>query len=130
MAGICIYAIWKGGLPERIVSVAMAGGSLATRLLEDRVHWLDPQWGILSVDAVFFLIVLGLALRTDRSWMLFATAFALLQLVTHLAMFADNGVHGWAYLTALIIWSYLILFSLGIGTLLHTLDRRFNLHYP
>ncbi len=130
MGAICIYAMWKGGLPERVVSLAMATGSLLTRFVEDRVHWLDTQWGILAIDGGFFVIVIALVLTTDRTWLLFAAAFALLQLVTHLGMSVDNGLHGWAYLTGLIIWSYLILFALAVGTWLHTLDRRYNLTYP
>ena len=48
-----------------------------------------------------------------------AAAFQLLAVVTHMAIMADKGVRAWAYITALILWSYLVLISLAAGTYLH-----------
>ena len=45
-----------------------------------------------------------------------AAAFQLLLVVTHAAIIADPGVRARAYITALILWSYLVLITLAVGT--------------
>jgi hypothetical protein len=124
------YALLKGGRPERIVAVANLLASFLTPLMPDSANAADPEWGTLFLDIAFLAVLLGTCLVTDRLWLLFATAFQLLGVAIHIAIVADPGVGGWAFMTALIIFSYLVLFSLGVGTWLHTLDRRYNLHYP
>jgi len=117
-----IYALWRGGRPERIVGAATLLAWVATLALEDRRDWFELQWGILAVDFVFLAVLVALALVTDRSWLLFASAFQLLSVVTHLAISLDRGVRSLAYLRSLTIWSYLILMSLALGA--HAYRRR------
>ena len=116
MAAVSGFAFWRGGRPERLVAAVNIAAWLASPLVEDHRNWLDPQWGILGVDILFLAVLLWLALRTDRRWLLFAAAFQLLGVVTHGAMMADRTVGGWAYITAGVIWSYLVLTSLAVGT--------------
>lgn len=109
-------ALGVGGRLERKVAIANVIAWLATITVQDRANWLDPQWGILVVDLCFLAALLWWALRSRRFWILPATAFQLLAAFTHLAMIVDSGVRAWAYLTGLIIWSYLVLTSLAVGT--------------
>jgi hypothetical protein len=115
LLGIVGYALWLGGLPERLVAGADLLAWLATLLVQDRRDWFHPQWGILAVDVVLLGFLVWLALTRDRGWLLFATAFQLLVVVTHLAIFADPGVRSLVYLRSLTIWSYLGLAALAIG---------------
>jgi len=74
------------------------------------------------VDVGFLAFMLMLALSRDRVWLLFAAAFQLLALLTHLAIIADPGVRGLAYLRSLAIWGYMFLAAMAVGTAL--VDRR------
>lgn len=127
---VSAFALVRGGPLERLVAVANLCAWIATMAVQDRLSWIDPsdwvdpQWGVLVVDVAFALLLIGLAVTRDRNWLLFAAAFQLLGVVTHLAMIVDDGFRARTYLTGLIIWSYLVLAALGVGTWLHELERR------
>jgi hypothetical protein len=112
---VCAFAIWKGGEDERLVGAALAIAAIATPFLKDH-RWLGPQWGVFAVDAAFFGLMLVIAFRTSKFWPLAAAGFQLLGLLTHAAMLIDKSVRAWAYVTAGVIWSYLILAALALGT--------------
>lgn len=116
MFAVSVFALWRGGRTERVVAVANIVAWLATILVQNRHNWLDPQWGMFAVDVVFLLVLLWFVVRSSRIWILPAAAFQLLAVVTHAAILADEGVRAWAYMTALILWSYLVLITLAVGT--------------
>ena len=79
---------------------------------------LAGLWGL-----VFTGFPYAIALKTGRFWPLFSAAFQLLAVVTHVASALDSAVSGWAYQTAGIIWSYLVITAIGYGAL--TAPRRY-----
>ncbi len=119
---VSAFALWRGGAVERLVAVANLIAWTSTMAVQDRLawvdplNWVDPQWGVFGVDLVFGLLILGLAVSRPQTWLLFAAAFQTLGLVTHIAMMVDDGFRAKAYLSGLIIWSYLVLAALGVGT--------------
>jgi hypothetical protein len=112
----CAFAFWRGGRPERIVAFAFLVASFTQPLVLNTTNWLDPQWGVLVVDSVLLAFLVGLALRTDRSWLLFCAAFQLLSVVIHIAILVDRSVAPLPYRRGLVIWSYLTLVALAWGT--------------
>lgn len=113
--GICGAALWKGGRPERIAAAVMLLSWAATFALRDR-RWTEPQWGGLVTDTACFIFLAVLALRSNRYWPLWAAGFQLLAVITHGARLMDPSLGAWAYVTAGVIWSYLVLFALAWGT--------------
>jgi hypothetical protein len=109
------YALWRGEEPERLASIANVAAWLATLVVQARTS-LDSETAMLWVDAAFLAFLLWQALTRDRVWLLFAAAFQLLAMVTHLASLADAEVGALAYLKSLAIWGYLFLAALGAGT--------------
>jgi hypothetical protein len=124
LGGVCTYALFRGGPTERLVATTDLLAWLVTLLVQNRRDWFDTQWGILTVDIVLLVFLAWLALTRDRGWLLFATAFQLLGVVTHLAILADVNVRSLAYLRSLTIWSYLVVGALGVGTALIERQRR------
>lgn len=120
MFAVSVYALWRGGRVERLVAGANILAWALTIVVQNRRDWLHPQWGVLAVDIAFLALLLALVVRTTRNWVMPAAAFQLLAVVTHMAIMADKGVRAWAYLTALILWSYMVLFSLAAGTYLES----------
>ncbi len=119
MVAVVGFALWKGGWPERTVALAAVVASLTSAVVENRRAWLDPQWAVLGVDVLFLLLLVGLALKVSRTWLLFAAAFQLLGVVIHAAMMADRKVNPWAYITGGVIWSYLVMAALAFGAWRH-----------
>jgi hypothetical protein len=111
----CAFAFWRGGRPERIAAFAFLIASFVQPLVLNTRNWLDPQWGVLVVDSVLLALLVGLALLTDRSWVLFCAAFQLLSVVIHIAILVDRSVAPLPYRRGLVIWSYLSLVALAWG---------------
>jgi hypothetical protein len=115
MVIVCGSAFWKGGRDEQIAAGAIALAVLITVVLRDP-NWAGTQWGAFAADIGLLVVLVVLALRSARFWPLFAAAFQLLCLVTHVARILDPGVREWAYATGQVIWTQWVLFSIAIGT--------------
>lgn len=115
--------IWGGGA-ERIVAVANLCAWLASRLTFNAFGAGAHQWGVLAVDIGFLLVLLAAAVRTDRFWILFAAAFQLLGTVIHVTTMVDAKIEVLTYMRGLVIWSYLVLFSMAVGTWLEHRRRQ------
>lgn len=112
--GVGLIAFWRGGRDERLASyVLLAAWGLSVLLA--RTDFAQTEWGVLAIDAALFAGLVGIALRSDRYWPLFAAGFHLLAVVTHIADTVDPAVEGWAYFTAEIIWGYLVVMTVGYG---------------
>lgn len=121
VAAVCGGALWRGGRDERMTAIALLLATAASPLLQHR-NWVDPEYGVLVVDVLLLAYLFVLALRSDRHWPLAAAAFHLLGVITHVAIMVDHGVRAWAYLTALVIWSYLVFAALAVGTWMYRRD--------
>ena len=111
--GACLLAVWRGRDDERLATAAiLADWGLATFVYRATQ---ETQWAILLIDTAQFAVFLWVAMHSLRFWPLAITAFGLLQLMTHLAHAADPSVGGWSYITAEVIWSYLLLITVSYG---------------
>jgi hypothetical protein len=116
LVATCGFALWRGGRPERIMALAFLIASFSQPLVLNTSNWLDPQWGVLAVDCALLALLIGLALRTDRTWVLFCSAFQLLSVIIHVAILVDRSVAPLPYRRGLVIWSYLALVTLAWGS--------------
>ena len=114
LMSVCFLAVWRGRDDERLA----AGGLLANwaiSLVVTNRRAEMTQWDVLIVDVALLGLYVWLALRSRRHWPLFAGGFQLLIVVTHLGRAVDPAVSGWAYLTAGLIWAYLLLLTICYG---------------
>lgn len=119
---VCILAAWRGRDDERLA----AGGLLANwalSLVVFKSQSEETQWAVSLFDGALTILYFWIALRTRRYWPLFAGGFQLLVMVTHLGHAIDPRVSGWAYLTAQLLWAYLVMISIGYGAM--TAPRRY-----
>lgn len=123
-----LYALWAGGGPERVGAAVYAVSVAATHLIMSahRQNWLNLEVGVFIVDAVTFLAFIPIALRADRFWPLWVSAFLGLGVLGHLGRLAEPGTLWWAYAVVLTIWSYPIVLLFALGTFLHR--RRVKLY--
>jgi len=110
------YAIWRGGRDERVAAIALAVGVVLTKAVCSH-HGQQTEWGLLVVDAVLLAVLVWIALVSSRYWPIFAAAFQFLAVIIHLARMADPSLSGWAYISAEIIFGYLLAGTIALGTL-------------
>lgn len=117
LLGVCFYAARFGDRPERIGAAIIAAGSLLTAAVSFSVNtdYRSVDLGLLVVDIVAWVLLLRLALSSNRYWPLWATAFHSIALLTHLAMFVDPSIVPEAYAHGQGLWAYPMLAALLAG---------------
>ena len=101
---------------ERIAVMAAFLAAAATPFAQDKPRLLEPQYGVLAVDAALLLALTAVALKSDRYWPLWAAGFQLLGVVIHIARIVDPIVLPHAYYRGLSIYSYMVLAVLAYGS--------------
>ncbi|WP_297512642.1 hypothetical protein [uncultured Caulobacter sp.] len=111
-------ALWRGGWPERLAGAAMILAWFATGYLYDNDQKFGPQTGVFLVDLALMLVLLFIALRSDRWWPMWACGFHGLSLILLVATLADPGIPNHASLLAGGgVFSYLAMAALFFGAL-------------
>lgn len=121
---VFIAALLKGGSEERVASACLVANVVLTKLLRDR-SWPHVQWTEFVLDLLLLGALFGISLRSRKFWPLAAVAFQLLSTLTHVANMVDRNVVRWAYLTAIIIWTYALMITLGVGVWNHWREQRY-----
>ncbi|WP_165185644.1 hypothetical protein [Caulobacter soli] len=111
----CGLAVWRGRWVERIAALAMAAAWFASPLVQDDQQTLGAQSGVLVVDVLLLLVLLWLALTTDRWWTMAAAAFQGVSALVHLAAAIDRQIIPRAYFVAGSLLSYLVMGALLVG---------------
>lgn len=111
---VCALAVWRGRRDEQLAAGIMLAAWAVTMVVY-RSGFQQMEWGILLVDVGALGGFVWIALRSDRFWPLFGAGFHLLAVITHVARLADPGVGGWAYITAEIVWGYMLALAIGYG---------------
>lgn len=117
----CGYAIFQGNRAEYLGAAIMVVGSLATLVIGRMVEnsWTGVEGGIFVVDIVALIALIHLALKSDRFWPIWATAFHLLAVSIHTAMLVAPQITPWAFATGAAFWAYPMLLALAIGSYEH-----------
>jgi len=119
----CGFAAWRGGRIERWGAAAMLGAWFATAFSPQLAPMLSVEQRVLAIDLALLAALAWLALRADRFWPLWATAFHLLASVLHLAAAVDPGVTTRMRVSGSYIWGYLTVLTLVAGVVLEARRR-------
>lgn len=117
-------AFTRGGKDERAGATTLLVASIASVL----VVWTVPvvkrlapiQTSIFLIDVAVLVWFLWLALRSERFWPLWATAFSLIVVATHLAYLATPLIVPKAYILAQGFWAYPTWVAIMLGALVRT----------
>lgn len=118
----CLYALTRGGAPERIgavifiVAVILTG--LAVSSMEGQAY-RSMEVGLLLVDGAMLVAFLILALKSTRFWPVWMSGLQAVQAAAHLPKLADPELIYWAYGAAQALWSYPMMALLGAATWRH-----------
>jgi hypothetical protein len=118
---VSMYAIVRGGAPERIVGGLMLVAFSASMLMQSQfpVRFHGVELGIFIVDCAMLAALLAVALRAERFWPIWMTGLQAVAVAAHLAKMANPAVIPWAYAAMLAFWSYPMMAMLAIGTWRH-----------
>lgn len=115
---VAVLAAWRGRWEERTIAFGMVIDSVVSRLIQSH-DWNAPQWADLGLDLVYLIVMVWVALKSNRQWPLWVAGFQVIDVAIYLAFMADVRVGAWASYTAIAIWGYLILIAIVVGTLSH-----------
>jgi hypothetical protein len=124
--GVSLYALARGGGPERVVGLALLLAFGVTMLLQQPLveRFVAVDWGVLAVDLGLLAVLVAVALNADRFWPLWVAAFHALGTGAHLVRGVDHGIEPVAYAILLASWSYPMILLLAVGTLRHGERRK------
>ncbi len=118
LATVCIYALVRGGRPERagaIINLAASVVSTALRLFD--VSYYAPLSAVmLAIDIGVALGFFWLAIQSTRFWPVWAFGFALANIVMSVAASLLPRAPLFAFHTGLGLYAYLALLALALGT--------------
>jgi len=112
---VCSAAFLKGEFEERLTAAALLLSIGVTVVLRDR-SWSHLQVAGFVMDVLVLVVLVGISLRTAKFWPMAAAGFQLLAVLIHVAKMIDPQVQDWAYITAIVIFTYLLIGALGVGT--------------
>ena len=119
---VCAVALWRGGKYERLAAFGLLAAWMLT-FVAYRTFAAKSEPPILVVDLVLLALLVWIALKSPAYWPLLAAGFHLLAILTHVAKDLDRALGPWVYLSAQIIWGYLLAMAIGVGAWRHRLVR-------
>lgn len=125
MWGVCLYAFLRGGRAERVTAASLLVATYATALVARpmAMRFQGVEIPIMMVDGIFFLVLFGISLKSEKFWPLWLTAMQGLTILSHLAPYVPH-VLPWAYGNALAMWSYPMLIVLAFAVHSHHRSRK------
>ncbi len=117
----CLYAVWRGGSPERLVAGMMSAAVVLTAaagyFLSEKFRTVSAS--ILMVDLALLGGLLLLAVRANRFWPMWVAAFQLVSIFVHLARGIDPTLLPEVYNRVLGKFAYPMVVLLIAGTRRH-----------
>lgn len=122
-----VYALLRGGAPERIVGMLMPMAYIGTVAFQSQfpVRFHGVELGIFIVDCAMLIALLAVALRAERFWPIWMTGLQAVAVTAHLATMVSPVVPV-AYAMMLAFWSFPMMALLAAGTWRH--QRRMAVH--
>jgi hypothetical protein len=114
------YALWRGGAPERSVSLLLLVASLSTWLVPARhLSYHHIFWPVLWIDLALLLGLAGITAFADRFWPMWITACQLVTVAGHGVRAYDPELWAMAYWFITGSIAYPMLVILVVGTWRH-----------
>lgn len=121
LVGTCLYALWRGGAPERIAAGAMLAACLASALVRSdaELRFVEVETGLFLIDAILLIILFAVAVKADRGWPMVIAALHLATVGAHAVKLIDPEMIRVTYVVMISAWSWPMVFALALGTARH-----------
>jgi hypothetical protein len=120
LIGCCLYALARGGTPER-AAVGILVSAVAATVLSPAtgVHrFYQLELNLLVIDSALFIAMAALAMKAQRYWTMWLAAVKLNTVITHLLILSPS-LMPWSYAVANAAWSYPSPLLIAIGAVRH-----------
>lgn len=116
-----LYALRRGGAPERVVGLALvvAAGVTWMLLSDYNVSYVGMEVGVMIVDVLLLTLLVVVALHADRRWVSWAAALHALGTGMHFAQAVSPEGNRLAYAILSAVCSYPMMLLLALGTVRH-----------
>lgn len=120
MTACWVYALRRGGAPEKIGATIWVAASLLTAaVISGPATFSSVETGALIVDLACSAALIVLALRAERFWTFWIAALQIIGTAGHAVKSVDPEIIQRVYAFILAVWAYPILLLLVIGTRRH-----------
>ncbi len=127
--GVAIYAFRRGEKDEKIVAAAFVIASYLASLIAITIpftHFRKMEIPLAMVDIGFALVLVAVALRSNRYWPLWLAAMQGLTILSHFAPLVPHMIP-WNSRNAVVIWSWPMLIVLGLAVRRHHREHWSNM---
>ncbi len=120
-AASSLYALARGGAPERLMATVMIIGVALTPLVATPMsrRFYGLETGVFTLDCLILIIFSVIALRANRFWPMGIVVLHGMSVLGHILRIADPHLIRIAYMLMLTFWIYPQLLLLVLGTLRH-----------
>ncbi len=121
LIAVCAYSIWRGGAPEQITGIACLLAAAATLLIHmpQARYFRELEVEIALVDLLLLGVLVGVALRANRYWPIWAAAAHSTAVAVHVVR-AFNPTMDWpVYAMAASGSSIVVMAILAAATVRH-----------
>jgi len=121
LIGTCLYALWRGGAPERITAGAMLAACVGSALVRSDVElrFFEVEAGLFLIDGLLLAILMAVALKADRGWPMVLAALHLATVGAHVVKLIEPEMIRVTYVVMITAWSWPMVFALAVGTARH-----------
>ena len=121
---VCLFALTKGGPPERIGAAVVLSGWFLSILAQHYIGYASAQWPVLLIDVAALTMFVALVWKSPRTWPVWASAFQLLAIASHVMVLMKLRPEISAFYTVINMSGYGIIIALGVGTFFAWQERR------
>lgn len=119
-----LFALTKGGRPERIGTGTMLVAWFLSILAQMMVGYEAMQWPVFIIDIIVLGVFVALVWKSPRSWPVWASALQLLAVASHVMVFLKMQPTISAFYTVVNMTGYGIMLAITIGAVLAWQERR------
>ena len=124
MVIVGMFALLKGGRPERIGAGAYLFAWFASVMIQTSGGYFGVQWGVFAIDVVVLIVFSAMVWKAPRSWPVWACALQLLVVTSHVMVMLDLRTPISAFYTVVNMTGYGIMLTIAIGTFWAWQERR------
>ena len=120
-AASSLYALARGGAPERLVALVMIIGVTLTPIVANPVsrRFYGVETGVFTLDLLILVAFTVIALRANRFWPMGLVVLHGMSVLGHFLKMGDPRLIRTAYMVMLAFWIYPQMLLLVLGTSRH-----------
>jgi hypothetical protein len=119
-----MFALLKGGPPERIGAGAYLFAWFASLMAQTSGNYFGVQWVVFAIDVVLLAVFSAMVWKAPRSWPVWACALQLLAVTSHIMVMMNLRPPISAFYTVVNMTGYGIMLAIAIGTFWAWQERR------